>query len=402
VTIPLPMTVVEEAAARIAPQVRETPIMRKQALDDDLGVPVHLKCEHLQHTGSFKIRGAINLISQLDDDARAGGVVAASAGNHAQGVAVAAREYGVHATIFMPEDASLSKVAATRSYHADVRLVGRDFSETLDAAHTWATETGATFIHPFNDERIIAGQATLGLELARQVPDCHTVVVPVGGGGLIAGVASTMKSLLPGVRVVGVQSSACPSLKVSLDRGAPTAVEIGPTMADGIAVKQPGEMTLAYARELVDDVVLVDDNEIALSLLWLMERGKQVVEASGGAGLAAVQAGKVSADGPIAVVLGGGNIDPVNLVQVIRYGMTTAGRVMRVTTTLRDRPGELARLLDRIAELKVNVLAVEHQRDGVDIHVGETSVSLALQTRNHEHVAEVLAALAANGYPCVV
>jgi threonine dehydratase len=390
---------IRAARVRIADRIRTTPLLHKPTLDHLVGHPVHIKCEHLQRTGSFKLRGALNLVAQLDARERSNGVVAASAGNHAQGVAVAAAELGIDATIFMPHDASLTKVEATRSYGAQVRLEGDNLSATLEAAHAFAAEHGAVFVHPFDDERIIAGQGTLGLELVEQLPDVATVVVPVGGGGLASGVALAVRALRPRCRIVAVQASAFPSLRRSLDAGEPTMVESRPTIADGIAVKQLGRLNFAILRELVDEVVEVQEEELATAILWSMERAKQVLEGAGAAALAAVLAGKVRSDGPVALVVAGGNIDPANLIPVIRHGLTAGGRFLYLGTVIPDRPGELSRLLALLAAARVNVLGVEHHREGVSLRVGETRVDLTLQTRNVEHVAQVEQALTDAGYP---
>jgi threonine dehydratase len=389
---------IRAAAERIEGDIRRTPLLRKPTLDALCSQDVFLKCEHLQRTGSFKLRGALNLVAQLTDEERARGVVAASAGNHAQGVAVAAAEYGVEATIFMPEDASLAKVEATGNYGARVVLTGRHLSESLEAAHAFATERGAVFVHPFDDDRIIAGQGTLGLELVEQLPQVATVVVPVGGGGLAAGVALAVRALRPECRIVAVQAAAFPSLRASLAAGEPTIVEAQPTIADGIAVKQLGTRTFEVLRELVDEVVEVEEEELSEAILWSMERAKPVLEGAGAASLAALLAGKVQASGPTALVVAGGNIDPANLVPVIRHGLTSVGRFLYLGTIIPDRVGELSRLLTLLAEARVNVLSVEHHREGVNLRIGETRVDLTLQTRNREHVIEVEAKLAAAGY----
>lgn len=387
------------ARERITGRIRSTPMLHKYTLDPIVGHPVHIKFEHLQRTGSFKLRGALNLVAQLSDDERARGVVAASAGNHAQGVAVAAAEFGVDATIFMPADASLSKVDATRGYGATVRLEGDSLSAALEAATAHATDTGAVFVHPFDDDRIIAGQGTLGVEIVEQLPDVGTVVVPVGGGGLAAGVALAVRTLRPGCRIVAVQVAGYPSLRHALEAGEPTPVDTRATIADGIAVKQVGARNFAILRELVDEVVEVDEEELSTAMLWSMERAKQVLEGAGAVALAAMLAGKVRSDGPVALVVAGGNIDPANLVPVIRHGLTAAGRFLYLGTIVPDRPGELSRLLGVLADARVNVLGVEHHREGIDLRVGQTRVDLTLQTRNVEHVAEVKAMLAAAGYP---
>ncbi len=388
------------ARERIAEHIRSTPMLHKPTLDPIAsGNPVHIKYEHLQRTGSFKIRGALNLIAQLDDAERARGVVAASAGNHAQGVAVAAAQFGVEATIFMPEDASLAKVEATRSYGARVQLVGANLSEALDAAHAFSAEHGSVFVHPFDDDRIIAGQGTVGLELVEQLPEVATVVVPVGGGGLASGVAIAVRALRPECRIVAVQAAAYPSLRLSLDAGEPVGVAARPTIADGIAVKHLGARPFSVLRTHVDEVVEVEEEELSTAMLWGMERAKQVLEGAGAAALAAMLAGRVRSDGPVALVVAGGNIDPAAIIPVIRHGLSAVGRFLYLGTIVPDRPGELSRLLTLLATLRVNVLGVEHHREGVDVRIGETRVDLTLQTRNAEHVAEVEAALVAAGYP---
>jgi threonine dehydratase len=391
---------IRAARDRIDGAIRHTPMLRKHTLEPLVGgAEVHIKCEHLQRTGSFKLRGALNLVSQLTDEERSRGVVAASAGNHAQGVAVAAAEHGVAATIFMPEDASLAKVEATSNYGAEVRLEGAHLTATLQAAHSFAQETGAVFVHPFDDDRIIAGQGTLGLEVVEQLPQVATIVVPVGGGGLASGVGIALRELRPDCRIVAVQTAAFPSLRRSLEAGEPTVVETVPTIADGIAVKQLGVRNFELLRELVDEVVEVEEEELATAMLWSMERAKQVLEGAGAAALAALLSGRVQSDGPIALVVAGGNIDPAGLIPVIRHGLTAVGRFLYLGTVIPDRPGELSRLLALLADLRVNILGVEHHREGVHLRVAETRVDLTLQTRNAEHVTAVRDALRDAGYP---
>jgi threonine dehydratase len=389
---------IRAAQERIADSVRRTPLLPKETLTPFVGHRVYMKCEHLQRTGSFKLRGASNLMALLDDDERAAGVVAASAGNHAQGVAVAAAARGVRATIFMPEDATLSKVEATRRYGADVQLVGQHLTQSLAAARAWADERGAVFVHPFDDPRVIAGQGTVGLEIVEQLPEVATVVVGIGGGGLASGIAIALRELRPDCRLVGVQAAACPSYAAAVAAGGPVSVEAMPTMADGIAVKQPGALTYGILREHLDDHVEVSEGQISSAILWSMERAKQVLEGAGATPLAALLGGLVTSDGPLVLVNGGGNIDPATLMTVIRHGLSRAGRYLYLGTLLPDRPGELSRLLALLAKLRVNVLGVEHHREGVQIHVGETRVDLVLQTRNAEHVIEVEQALTDAGY----
>jgi threonine dehydratase len=391
---------VHRARGRIEGSVRVTPLLHKPTLSQYAGgQPVYLKCEHLQRTGSFKLRGALNLVAQLTPEERARGVVAASAGNHAQGVAVAAAEHGVSATIFMPEDASLAKVEATRNYGAEVRLAGDSLTATLVEARAFADARNAVFVHPFDDDRIIEGQGTLGLELVEQLPEVGTVVLPIGGGGLAAGVATVVRELRPDCRIIGVQAAACPSFAASLAAGHPVHVDARPTMADGIAVKQPGARTFALLRDLVDEHVEVEETEIAAAILWSMERAKQVVEGAGAVPLAALLAGRITGPGPVAIMMCGGNVDPANLMTVIRHGLSAVGRYLRLTTSLADRPGELSRLLQLMASLRVNILGIEHHREGMGVGVGETRVDLVLQTRNAEHVVEVEQAMVASGYP---
>ena len=389
---------IEAARVRVEPHIRRTPMLLKESLTSRFGVPVHLKGEHLQRTGSFKLRGALNLVAQLSGEERARGVVAASAGNHAQGVAVAAAQFGMRARIYMPVDASLSKVEATRNYGAEVVLEGEGLAESLALAQAWADEQGALFVHPFDDPRIIAGQGTLGLEIVEQVPDVGTLIVPIGGGGLFAGVARAVRALRPDCQIVGVQARASAPLALSLEAGHPVGIEPSPTMADGIAVHEPGALAFQIIQETMDQLVLVDDDHISRTMLWLMERAKQIVEAAGAAALAALQTGEVAVAGPTVCVLSGGNVDPMQLIPVVRHGLTTVGRYMSVSTTMTDRPGELSNLLALLADLKVNILSINHRREGVQLHVSEVRVEMTLQTRNRQHVREVLAAMGAAGY----
>jgi threonine dehydratase len=347
---------------------------------------VHLKAENLQRTGSFKIRGAYNRIAQLTADERAAGVVAASAGNHGQAVAWAAREVGVPVRIFMPQDAPMAKVEATRSYGAEIELTGPAFEEALDASVAFVEETGATFVHPFENRQIMAGQGTLGLELVDQVPDVETVVIPIGGGGLCAGISLALRAVRPGVRIVGVQAAGTMP-------GGP-----GFTIADGIAVKKPGELTMSILDDVLDDRVVVDDEEISEAIVLLLERTKLVVEGAGAVGVAALLAGRVGGSGPVVPVLSGGNIDATLLISVMRHGLSAAGRYLVVRTRVADRPGELAKLLTLLANERVNVVDVEHQRETADVPVGETGVELTLLTRDSAHCDEIIALLARLGY----
>jgi threonine dehydratase len=380
---------IEAARGRIGSLARVTPVYSSETLSRRSGRPVVLKAENLQRTGSFKIRGAVNRISTLTEAQRDAGVVAASAGNHGQAVALAAREAGVKATVFMPQDAPMAKVDATRSYGAEVVLVGEGYDEANVAALE-RVEAGATLVHAFEDEVVIAGQGTLGMELAEQMGDVETLVVPVGGGGLASGISIALKELRPEVKIVGVQAESCAPFT-----GAEPA---GITIADGIAVKKPGELTLRILEDRLDDFVVVSDREIAEAIVLLLERVKLVVEGAGAASVAAVLNGKVGGSGPACALLSGGNIDATLLIEVARHGLTQAGRFLVMRTKLEDRPGELARLLELIAGERVNVLSVEHHREGMDLPVTGTEVELTLAMRDEEHCDELLARLADWGY----
>ncbi|MBW3602389.1 MAG: threonine ammonia-lyase [Actinobacteria bacterium] len=389
---------IEAAAARLVGVAQRTPLEPSRAISRLVGAHTVLKCEHLQRTGSFKIRGAYNRIDRLGATERAGGVACASAGNHAQGVALSARLSGVAATVFMPAEAPLPKVQATRAYGAEVVLEGDALADALEAAEKWAAGHGATFVHPYEHPDVIAGQGTLGLEVLEQVPDAGTVVVPVGGGGLISGVASAVKALRPGTRVVGVQASGAASVAASLEAGEPRGVEHPSTIADGIAVKSPGPLTLAHIGERVDEVVTVTDEAIVRAVLLLVERAKQVVEPAGAAGLAALLDGSLALVEPVVVLLCGGNVDPLLLQRIIQSGLVEEGRYHVLRTRLADRPGALSRLLRLLAGVGTNVVAVEHHRLDPTLHLLEVDVELAVETRGHEHVAEVDRALRDHGY----
>jgi len=382
---------VEAARGRLAGKgVRVTPVYGSETFTRLTGRPVHLKAENLQRTGAFKIRGAVNKIEGLSAAERKAGVVAASAGNHGQAVAWAAREAGIEATIFMPAETPMAKVDATRNYGARAELTGEAFEEALAAALAYVEETGATFIHPYEDLDVIAGQGTIGLELAEQLPDVETVVVPIGGGGLSAGIGLALRAVKPEVKLVGVQAAACAPLA--------GGTELGYTIAEGIAVKRPGELTTALLEDLLETVVTVTDEEISEAIVLLMERAKLVVEGAGAAAVAALVAGRVPGNGSAAAILSGGNIDATLLIQVMRHGLTLAGRYLVVRTRLADRPGELIKLLSLFAEEHANVVSVEHHREGMDIPVTETEVEATLLTRNQEHCAEILAAMRSRGY----
>ncbi|WP_448625416.1 threonine ammonia-lyase [Geodermatophilus sp. URMC 64] len=389
---------VEAAAALLEGVVRRTPLEHSRGLAERVGGPVWLKCENLQRTGSFKIRGAYTRIARLTADERARGVVAASAGNHAQGVALAAQLLGARATVFMPETAPLPKLAATKSYGAEIHLLGQTLAEPLVAAAEFAERTGAVFIHPFEHPDVIAGQGTVGLEIVEQCPEVATVVVGAGGGGVVSGIAAAVKSRRPGVRVVAVQAEGAAAFPGSLAAGRPVALPSMTTMADGIAVPAPGELTFAHVRDLVDEVRTVSEEDLSRALLFCLERAKLVVEPAGVAAVAAVLADPTAFAPPVAAVVSGGNIDPVLLLKVVQHGMAAAGRYLSLRLRVPDRPGSLAAVLSELAAVGANVLEVEHERTGARLHVGEVEVFVVLETRGPDHAAEVTAALVRAGY----
>jgi threonine dehydratase len=399
-TAPLPVGLGDLYAARelLRGVSKQTPVQGLRGLSKKVGGPVRLKCENLQRTGSFKIRGAYVRIARLSDDERARGVVAASAGNHAQGVALAAQLLGAQATVFMPQAAPIPKVAATKGYGATVRHAGDTVDEALVAAQAFAEETGAQLIHPFDHVDVVAGQGTVGLEVAEQCPDARTVVVCTGGGGLVAGVGVAVKALLPGVRVVAAQAAGAAAWPESLRAGRPVPLETMTTMADGIAVGRPGDVPFALVQQVVDDVVLVDEESLSRALVHCLERAKLVVEPAGVAALAAVMDDPAAFEPPVVVVLSGGNVDPLLLSKVIRHGLVSGGRFLSLRVRIPDRPGELARLLAVLADTGANVLDVQHSRTGPGLHLGEVEVEAQLETRGRPHGDDVLAGLRETGY----
>jgi threonine dehydratase len=375
-----------EAAREVVSRVAETtPMESSRFLAEVLGSPVFLKCENLQRTGSYKIRGAYNRISQLSAEEKARGVVAASAGNHAQGVAFAARELGIKATIFMPVGVALPKLQATRQYGADVVLRGHTVTEPLQAAAEFAEATGAVLIPPFDHLDVVTGQGTLGLEILDQVPDLDTVVVPIGGGGLIAGVASAVKQRAAregrSVRVVGVQAANAAAYPPSLRAGEPTEIVINATIADGIAVSRPGALNFQIIREMVDEVVTVSDDDTARAMLVLLERAKLVVEPAGAVGVAAILTGAVSNAGRTVAILSGGNIDPLMMERVIARGLAASDRYLKLRVMLPDRPGQLARTSQIISEVNANVVEVLHTRHGRGLQISEVELEVSVETR---------------------
>lgn len=376
-----------------------TPLEFSRALSDKVGGPTYLKCENLQRTGAFKIRGAYNCIYRLSEQERSRGVVAASAGNHAQGVALAAKLLDVQATVFMPEGASLPKMEATESYGATVTLTGTVYDDAFQAAQAYAAGTGAVMVHPFDHPDVIAGQGTISIELLEQLPELRTIVVPIGGGGLISGIAAAAKRLDPTIRIIGVEPDGAANVSKALSAGKLVELPEISTVADGLAAKQAGEICLAHIRELVDDVITVTDDEIAEALLIVVERAKLVVEPAGAAGVAAMLTGKAEVEFPAAVVLSGGNIDPLLLLRVIRFGMGSSGRYFWFRTRVSDRPGELHRLMGVLADAGANIVGVEHHREGASLqHLGEVEVAVQVESRGLEHVDDLKVRLKEAGY----
>ncbi|MBA3433433.1 MAG: pyridoxal-phosphate dependent enzyme [Actinobacteria bacterium] len=371
---------IEAARARLAGVARETPLYQTETFSRLSGRTVLLKAENLQRTGSFKIRGAYNTIATLSPEERSAGVVAASAGNHGQAVAWAAREAGIAATIFMPEDAPMAKVEATRAYGGQVELAGAGFEGAVAAAQEHVELTGATLVHAFEDARVIAGQGTIGLELVEQVPEAATVLIPIGGGGLAAGISTALRERQPGQRIVGV------------------VCQPGLTIADGISVKSRGELAGTILDRTLDDVVEVSDEEISDALVLCLERKKLLVEGAGAAGIAALLAGRAGGEDPVAIVLSGGNIDATTLVSVMRLGLTRSGRYLALRMLIPDRPGELRNVLGLVAQERGNLVSVDHHREGTTRTALQTEVELVVSTRDEAHCEEILATLREAGY----
>jgi len=389
---------IEAAREFLREVVIETPLEESRWLSAAAGGPVYLKCENLQRTGSFKIRGAYLRISRLSEQERAGGVVAASAGNHAQGVALAAQMLGIKATVFMPEGAPIPKEKATRGYGADVVFHGRSVDEALVAAKEFATATGAVLIHPFDHADIVTGQGTCGLEILDQCPDVKTVLVPTGGGGFIAGIATAIKAKRPDVRMVGVQAEGAAAYVTSLAEGRPVPLRSMSTMADGIAVGCPGLVPFKAVQEYVDEVVTVSEESLSRALLMLLERAKLVVEPSGAAAVAALLDNPARFGTPVVTVLSGGNVDPLLLMRVIRHGMAAAGRYLFFRVRIPDLPGGLALLLNELAGVEANVLDVVHERTSAQLRLDEVEVAVQVETRGSPHAERVLARLRECGY----
>jgi threonine dehydratase len=390
---------IEAARARIATAIYQSPCAYSETFSRAARNRVYLKLENLQMTGSFKERGALNKLLTMSDADRARGVMAASAGNHAQGLAYHATRLGIRARIFMPLTTPLIKVSATRGYGAEVVLAGANYDEAYAEATARCAEEGWVFVHPFDDEAVIAGQGTLGLEILAQFPYLEAVVVPVGGGGLVGGVACALKEVNPKVRVIGVQSARLPSMRAALDGGAPITIAAATTIADGIAVRRAGAHTVPLVRRYVDDLVTVDEEEIAAAILFLLEREKTIAEGAGAAAVAALLQHKTGLDGKkVVAVVGGGNIDVNFLARIIERGLVKDGRLTRMRVRIRDFPGALHELTGICARLRANILSIGHDRAYFGVLLGETAVDLSLETRGPEHIAEIVSALEQSGY----
>ncbi len=389
-----------QARERIRSGIHETPCARSEFFSEATGAGCYFKLDSLQRTGSFKERGALNKILQLSEEERGRGLICASAGNHAQAVAYHACGRGIPTVVVMPKRAPLVKVENTRRFGADIRLVGDNFDAAVDHAHELEQEHGYTFIHPFDDPKIISGQGTVALELMEQRPELDVVVVPIGGGGLISGVATAYKSLRPHVRIVGVETAVLPSMKASLEAGTRVELEPAATIADGIAVKRPGRLTLPIVKQRVDEIVTVNEEEIANAILLLLEREKTVAEGAAAATLAAVHNGHLGdlTGKQVCMLLCGGNID-VNLIsRIIERGLAKDGRMVQIEVTVQDRPGNLARLLQLVAENEANVLEVHHQRAFDEVALGDVHIELTLEARGHEHLRELAQAIRQAGF----
>ncbi|MCF3938913.1 threonine ammonia-lyase [Gordonia tangerina] len=389
---------VDDAVRALSTVMRRTPLVASRVLSERIGCDVWLKCENLQRTGSFKPRGAYLRISRLSAEERARGVVAASAGNHAQGVAWSAAELGIRARVYMPTGAALPKIAATKAYGAEVILEGSTVDEALESARRYAGETGAILIHPFDHRDIVAGQSTVGAEILQQMPDVDAIVVPTGGGGLLAGIASAVKARRPETTVIGVQAAQAAAWPQSLAAGHPLALAAMNTMADGIAVARPGDVPFEHITQLVDSIVTVSEESLSTALLLMLERAKLVVEPAGAAGVAALAAGTLDLSGKVCVVVSGGNIDPLLLSHVTTHGLTAAGRFLTVTATVSDRPGGLIALLELLRDRGASVVDVVHSRVADDLYLDEVQVTVSVETRGPEHQREVRRALADAGF----
>lgn len=390
---------IQSARSRLQGIIQETPLDYSKTFSNLSKNSIYLKLENLQKTGSFKLRGAFNKIANLTAEECARGVIAASAGNHAQGVAYAAHYHNAPCTIVMPESAPLAKIAATQSYGATVVLSGNSYDDAYAHALELQKQFGYTYVHAFDDPLIVAGQGTIGLEILEQLPTTQAIIVPMGGGGLATGIAIAVKSVRPDIKVIGVEASAAACFRHALDTGRIETVPPCPTIADGIAVRRPGNLTFELAKQYIDDVLTVEEEEITRTMVLLLERSKLVAEGSGAAALAACIYGKVPADlGDVVVVLSGGNIDVTVLSRIIEHGLTESGRYLRLAVNVADKPGALRNLLEVFADLGANVLTVQHHRMGSGISLGQTEIEVDLETRDHQHIEQIFSTLGEKGY----
>ncbi len=396
-------TLISDAYDRLRKRVRRSELIYSHFYSEQLGLPLYFKCENLQRTGSFKIRGALNFMTSQPREKLECGVITASAGNHAQGVAFAADLLSVVATVYMPEITPPQKVQATRDYGAEVVLTGRNFDEACAAAIAAQKVSGALFVHPFDDELVMAGQGTIALEILEELPDLRNIIIPVGGGGLIAGMAAALRDLAPHVRIIGVESTAAPSMSASFAAGKPTERPVHVTLADGIAVKLPGTRTVPVISELVDEIILVEEEDIALAIVSLLEKTKMLVEGAGAVTLAAVLNHRIpDLNGKTVCLLSGGNIDVKTIAQVVERGLIAGGRYLKLIVELDDHPGALATLADDIATTRANIFHITHDRRSKSLAIGRTDVSLELETRGNEHIKEIVSYLESKGYNLAV
>ena len=394
---------IQEAYDRLRKRVRRTELIFSHYYAEKLGVPLYFKCENLQRTGSFKIRGALNFMTAQPREALKNGVITASAGNHAQGVAFSADLLGVKATVFMPEITPPQKVQATREYGAGVVLTGRNFDEACQAAEVEQLASGALFVHPFDDELVMAGQGTIALEILEELPDVRNLIIPVGGGGLIAGMATALREKAPHIRIIGVESQAAPSMSASFAEGKPVEKPVSVTLADGIAVKRPGKLTVPVICNCVDEIVQVQEEDIALAIVSLLEKTKMLVEGAGAVTLAAVlNKGIIHLEGKTVCLLSGGNIDVKTISQVVERGLIAGGRYLKLSVELDDHPGALATLAENIAATRANIFHITHDRRSKTLAIGRTDVSLELETRGNEHILEIVGYLEGKGYNLTV
>ncbi|MBC7320646.1 threonine ammonia-lyase [bacterium] len=388
---------IKEARALLTPVIHKTPLIYSTTLSEWVSHPVYFKCENFQKTGSFKVRGAYFKISQLSEDDKKRGIIACSAGNHAQGVAYASSKLGIDSIIVMPEFASISKIEATKGYGSKIVLYGRTFDESQEKTLEMVEETGRIFISPYDDPDIIAGQGTVALEILEQLPNVDMIVAPIGGGGLISGIASTVKSINPKIKVIGVQAKAVPSVYNAISKRKIEDITCE-TIADGIAVKKPGKITLEIISDLVDDIVLVEEEEIAGAILFLIERCKMILEGAGAVSVSAIMYDKILLKGNVVAVISGGNID-VNLIStIIEHGLTKSGRRLKFITTIPDRPGELHKLLTIIARVGANIISIHHERLNPIVPIGLVEVEISVETRSKEHSEELVSAIKSAGY----